>query len=61
MAPVGRADGTGVSPTFPFTALAPIDVFAVEDTVAQFTWRGLPDGPLSLASDFMAHAPNHNP
>ena len=48
MAPVGRADGTSVSPTFPFTALAPIDVFAVEDTVAQFTWRGLPDGPLSL-------------
>ena len=48
MAPVGRADGTGVSPTLPFTSLSPIDVFAVDDTVAQFTWRGLPAGRLEL-------------
>ncbi len=38
-----------MTPTLPFTGLSPVDVFAVEDTVAQFTWRGLPDGPLRLA------------
>lgn len=37
-----------MTPTFPFTSLSPIDVFAVEDTAAQFTWRGLPDGLLTL-------------
>lgn len=46
-----RADGTFVTPTLPFTALSPVDVFAVEDTTAQLTWRGLPAGPLTLTID----------
>lgn len=47
MALAGCADGTFVSPTLPFTSLPPIDVFAVEDTVAQLSWRGLPAGSLT--------------
>ena len=37
-----------VAPTFPFTGLDPIEVFAVEDRAAQLVWRGLPDGELGV-------------
>lgn len=36
------------APTFPFTALSPTEVFAVEDTAVQFTWRGLSSGGLGF-------------
>ena len=35
-----------VAPTLPFTALSPTEVFAVEDTMVQLTWRGLSGGSL---------------
>lgn len=35
-----------MAPTFPFTGLDPIEVFAVEDRAAQLVWRDLPDGVL---------------
>ncbi len=34
--------------TLPFTAPPTVEVFAVEDTVAQIIWRRLPDGELSV-------------
>jgi len=37
-----------VAPIFPFARLATVEVFAVEDTSAQLTWRGLPEGQLSV-------------
>jgi len=48
MASAADTTRRGALPTLPFTALSPTEVFAVEDTTAQFTWRGLPDGPLRL-------------
>jgi len=33
-----------VAPTFPFTGLDPVEIFAVEDRAAQLVWRDLPDG-----------------
>lgn len=35
----------------PFTSLAPVEVFAVEDTTAQLTWRGLGRGELTATVD----------
>lgn len=44
-----------MAPTLPFTGLAPIEVFAVEDRVAQLTWRGLPTGDLGVVVDDREH------
>ena len=40
-----------MAPTLPFTGLAPVEAFAVEDRVAQLTWRDLPAGDLSVVVD----------
>ena len=40
-----------MAPTFPFTSLDPVEVFAVEHDRAQLTWRGLPDGVLGAVID----------
>jgi Icc-related predicted phosphoesterase len=39
-----------VPPTFPFTGLDPIEIFAVEDRVAQLAWRNLPEGEVGVVS-----------
>ena len=44
-----------MAPTLPFTGLAPIEVFAVEDCVAQLTWRGLPAGEIGVVVDDREH------
>jgi len=36
-----------VAPILPFTKPSPVELFAVEDTSAQITWRRLPDGDLT--------------
>lgn len=36
-----------MAPTFPFTRLAPVEIFAVEDTTAQIVWRRLPAGTVT--------------
>jgi len=40
-----------VAPTFPFTALEPVEVFAAEDSSAQIVWRSLPDGEIGAVVD----------
>lgn len=40
-----------MAPTLPFTALDAVEVFAVEDRVAQLVWRGLPDGIVGARID----------
>lgn len=40
-----------MAPTFPFTRLEPVEVFAVEDCVAQLTWRDLPAGEVGVVVD----------
>ncbi|MEQ8840901.1 MAG: metallophosphoesterase [Acidimicrobiales bacterium] len=40
-----------MAPTFPFTRLEPVEVFAVEDCVAQLTWRDLPSGEVAVVVD----------
>lgn len=40
-----------MAPTFPFTGLDPVEVFALEDTVAQVVWRNLPPGDLGMIVD----------
>ncbi|MEZ5243582.1 MAG: metallophosphoesterase [Acidimicrobiales bacterium] len=37
-----------VPPTLPFTGLAPVEVFAVEDSVAQLVWRDVPPGDVGV-------------
>ncbi|GJM37800.1 MAG: hypothetical protein DHS20C19_11670 [Acidimicrobiales bacterium] len=44
-----------MAPTFPFTGLDPVEVFAVEDTVAQLVWRGLPAGEVGIVIDGRDH------
>lgn len=40
-----------MAPTFPFTGLDPVEIFAIEDTVAQLVWRRLPAGELGVIVD----------
>ena len=40
-----------MAPTFPFTRLPLVEVFAVEDTTAQLVWRRLPQGTVRAAVD----------
>lgn len=40
-----------MAPTFPFTALDTVEVFAVEDTTAQIIWRDLPAGIVGAVVD----------
>lgn len=42
------ADVRTVAPTFPFTGLAPAEIFAVEDDRAQLVWRDLPNGAVGV-------------
>lgn len=44
-----------MAPTFPFTGLDPVEVFAVEDNAAQLVWRDLPDGVLGAIVDGRLH------
>ena len=44
-----------VAPTFPFTRLDTVEVFALEDTAAQIIWRGLPEGTVGAVLDGMEH------
>lgn len=46
--------------TLPFTAPPTVEVFAVEDTVAQFVWRRLPSGDLSVVAHHRTGSVEHH-